>query len=86
MINLLGLRDSLWQLRKTNTDKRQNSINMTNGNRKSNIRPSICTTEKYLQNHIHQQRIVPGNYSYSNATQHQKRKAVVISDWNWITN
>ena len=86
MINLLGLRDNLWQLRKTNTDKRQNSINMTNGNRKSNIRPSICTTEKYLQNHIHQQRIVPGNYSYSNATQHQKRKAVMISDWNWITN
>ena len=86
MINLLSLRDNLWQLRKTNTDKRQNSINMTNGNRKSNIRPSICTTEKYLQNHIHQQRIVPGNYSYSNATQHQKRKAVVISDWNWITN
>ena len=65
---------------KENTDKRQNSINMTNGNRKSNIRPSICTTEKYLQNHIHQQRIVPGNYSYSNATRHQKRKAVVIGD------
>ena len=65
---------------KENTDKRQNSINMTNGNRKSNIRPSKCTTEKYLQNHIHQQRIVPGNYSYSNATRHQKRKAVLISD------
>ena len=42
--------------KKENTDKRQNSINMTNGNRKCNIRPSICTTEKYLQNHIHQQR------------------------------
>ena len=53
---------------------------MTNGNRKSNIRPSICTTEKYLQNHIHHQRIVPGNYSYSNATRHQKGKAVVIGD------
>ena len=65
---------------KKNTDKRQNSINMTNGNRKSNIRPSICTTEKYLQNQIHQQRIVPGNYSHSNATQHQKTKAVVIGD------
>ena len=37
---------------KENTDKRQNSINMTNGNRKANIRPSICTTEKYLQNHF----------------------------------
>ena len=49
---------------KENTDKRQNSINMTNGNRKSNIRPSICRTEKY----------------YSNATRHQKRKAVVIGD------
>ena len=65
---------------KENTDKRQNSINMTNGNRKSNIRPSICTTEKYLQYHIHQQHIVPGNYSYSNPTRHQKRKAVVIGD------
>ena len=53
---------------------------MTNGNRKSNIRPSICTTEKYLQHHIHQRRIVPGNYSYSNATPHQKRKALVIGD------
>ena len=31
---------------KENTDKRQNSINMTNGNGKSNIRPSICTTGK----------------------------------------
>ena len=65
---------------KENTAKQQNSINMTNGNRKSNIRPSISTTEEYLQNHIHQQRIVPVNYSYSNATRHQKRKAVVIGD------
>ena len=56
------------------TDKRQNSINMKNGNRKSNIRPSICKTEKYLQNYIHQQHIVPGNYSYSNATRHRKKK------------
>ena len=31
---------------------------MTYGNRKSNIRPSIRTTEKYLQNRIHQERIV----------------------------
>ena len=53
---------------------------MANRNRKSNIRPSICTTEKYLQNHIHHQRIVPGNYSYLNATRHQKRKAVVIGN------
>ena len=59
---------------KENTYKLRNSINMTNGNRKSIIRPWLCTTEKYLQNHIHQQRIVPGIYSYSNATQHQKRK------------
>ena len=29
---------------------------------------------------IHQQRIVPENYSYSNAIQYQRRKAVVISD------
>ena len=53
---------------------------MTNGNRKSNIRPSICATEKYLQNHIHQQSIVPGNHSYSNAIRHQRRRAVVIGD------
>ena len=55
---------------KENTDKGQNSINMINGNKKSKIRPSICTTEKYLQNHIHQQRIVPENHSYSYATRH----------------
>ena len=55
---------------KENTDKRQNLINMTNGNRKSNVRLSICATEKYLQNHIHQQCIVPGSYSYSNTTRH----------------
>ena len=65
---------------KENTDKRQNLINITNRNRKSNIRPSIYTTEKYLQNHIHQQRIAPGNHSYSNATRHQRRKAVVTGD------
>ena len=53
---------------------------MTNGNRKSSIRPSICTTEKYLQNQIDQQRIAPGNNSYWNATRHQKRKALVIGD------
>ena len=52
---------------------------MTNGNRKSNIRPSICATEKYLQN-IHQQSIVPGNQSYSNAIRHQRRRTVVIGD------
>ena len=65
---------------KENMNKRQNSINTTNRNRKSNIRLSICTSENYLQNHIHQQRIVPGNHSYSNATQHQRRKAVEIGD------
>ena len=69
---------------KENTYKLRNSINMTNGNRKSIIRPWLCTTEKYLQNHIHQQRIVPGIYSYSNATQHQKRKAVVIGNSHLI--
>ena len=35
-----------------NTYKRQNSINMTNENKKSNIRSSICKNEKYLQNYI----------------------------------
>ena len=38
------------------------------------------TTENYLQNHIHNQLLVPGNLSHSNATRHQKRKAVVIGD------
>ena len=37
---------------KENIDKQQNSINKTNENRKNNIRPSICATEYYLQNHI----------------------------------
>ena len=67
---------------KENTDKRKNSINIINGNRKSNIRPLICASQKYFQNHIHmvQRRIVPGNHSYPNATQHQRRKAVMIRD------
>ena len=65
---------------KENTGKRQNSINMINLNRKSNIRPSIYTTEIYLQNHIQQKRIVPENHSYSNATRHQRRKTVVIGN------
>ena len=56
---------------KENTNKWQNSINMTTRNKISNIRQSICRTEKYLRNHIHQQHIVPGNGSYSNATQHK---------------
>ena len=39
-----------------------------------------------IQNHIHQQCIVPGNYSYSNATRHKRRKSVVTDDsnLNWI--
>ena len=59
---------------KENIDIWQNLINTTKENRKSNIRPSICTTENNLQNHIYQQRIVPGNHSYSNTTRHQKKK------------
>ena len=35
-----------------------------------------------IQNHIHQQCIVPGNYSYSNATRHKRRKSVVTGDSN----
>ena len=38
---------------KENTDKRKNSINIINGSRKSNIRPLICASQKYLKNHIH---------------------------------
>lgn len=38
-----------------NIDKQNNSINMKNGNRESNIKISICITENYLQNHIDQQ-------------------------------
>ena len=56
---------------------------MTNGNRKSNIRPSICTTGNYLQNHIHQQRIVPGNHFYSNLYSNknqEEKKILVIGD------
>ena len=73
-------KDSASYTGKENTDKRQNLINMTNGNRKSNIRPSICITQNYLQNHIHQKCIVPRNHSYSNVTRHQRRKAVVTGD------
>ena len=35
---------------------------------------------KILTEPFHQQRIVPGNHSYSKTTQHQRRKAVVIGD------
>ena len=48
---------------------------MTNGIRKSNIRPPICTTEKYLQNHIHQQGIVPRNYFYSKCNTKSEKKS-----------
>ena len=53
---------------------------MTNGNRESNIRPSMCTAENYLQNHIHQQLKVPGNHSYSKATRHQRIKTLVTGE------
>ena len=51
---------------KEDTDKQQNSRNITNGNRKSNIRLLMCTTGNYLQNHIHQKLILPGKHSYLN--------------------
>ena len=54
------------------TNKRQNLIKITKENRKNNIRSSIYTTENYLQNHIHQQRIVPENHSYSNPTRQRR--------------
>ena len=47
---------------------------MTNGNKKSNIRPLIYTIENYLQNHVHEQHIVRGNHSNTNAFRSQKEK------------
>ena len=51
---------------KEDTDKQQNSRNITNGNIKSNIRLLMCTTGNYLQNHVHQKLILPGKHSYLN--------------------
>ena len=43
-------------------------------------RPSICTTEKYLQNYVPQQRVAPGITSYAGATKSKNEKVYIIGD------
>ena len=43
-------------------------------------RPSICTTEKYLQNYFPQQRVAPGMASYASVTKSENEKVCIIGD------
>ena len=47
-----------------------------------NRRPSICTTEKYLQNYVPQQIVAPGIASYASATKSVNEKVCIIGDWD----
>ena len=63
------------------------SVRMRNQNNKRNTfafhksrRPSICTTEKKLQNYIPQQRVAPGIGSYASARKSKNKKVCIIED------
>ena len=63
------------------------SVRMRNQNNKRNTfafhksrRPSICTTEKYLQNYVPQQRVAPRIISYARATRSKNEKVCIIGD------
>ena len=63
------------------------SVRMRNQNNKCHTfashnsrRPSICTTEKYLQNYVSQQRVAPGIASYASATKSKNEKVCIIGD------
>ena len=43
-------------------------------------KPSICTTKKYLQNYVPQQRMAPGIASYAIETKSKNEKACIIGD------
>ena len=59
----------------------RNQINNRNniGSYKSG-KPSICTTEKYLQNYISQQRVAPTIASCAKATKFKREKVCIIGD------
>ena len=63
------------------------SVRMRNQNNKRNTfafhksrRPSICTTEKYLQNYVLQQRVAPRIVSYASSTKSKNEKVCIIGD------
>ena len=70
-----------------------NSERMRNQNNKRNTfesckirRPSICTTKKYLQNYILQQRVAPGIASYASATKSKNDKNIYNRRQSFKTN
>ena len=63
------------------------SVRMWNQNYKRNTvvshksqRPPICTTEKYLKSHVHQQRVVSGVASYASATKFKNENVCTIGE------
>ena len=63
------------------------SVRLRNQNNKRNTfvshksrRPSICTTKKYLQNYVPQQRVAPGMASYASVTKSKNEKVCIIGD------
>ena len=61
------------------------SVRMRNQNNKCNTfasrnsrRPSICTTEKCLQNYVPQQRVAPGIASCTSSTKSKNEKVCII--------
>ena len=50
---------------------------------KSNLRPSICTTENHLRNFTPRKRIVPGYQNYSSVVQ-EKEKVFIVGDSHLI--
>ena len=66
---------------------RHESVRMQNQDNKRNTfashksrRPSICRTEKYLQNYVPQQRMAPGIASYARAMKYKNEKVCIIGD------
>ena len=65
--------------------RNQNNKRNTLASRKSQ-RPSICTTEKYLQNYISQQRVAPGIASYASATKSKNEESMYHRRQSFKTN
>ena len=60
------------------------SVRMQNQNNKGNMfvshksrRPSICTTEKYLQKYVSEQKLAPGIASYAGTTKSKNEKVYI---------
>ena len=57
----------------------QNNKRNTFASHKSR-RPSICATEKYLQNYVPQNRVAPGITLYASTTKSKNEKVYIIGD------